>query len=345
MENEEQFFRPEDGDIGKRVDKWLSEHSELSRTRIRALIETGSLRVDGQVMDNPSGKVIRDRDYIITIPPPVESIPKGEDIPLQIAFEDSDLIVVHKPAGMTVHPAPGAPSGTLVNALLYHAKDSLSGIGGVLRPGIVHRIDKDTSGLLVVAKNDKAHQFLSRQFAKHTVERTYICFVRSMPKPKEGRIESRIARSPSNRKKQSVVKNTWNDMEYSEIGRHAITNYKYINGYGIMPKASVGTPRFSKIQCKLETGRTHQIRVHLAHAGCPLIGDPLYGKHRGFKNTKDEGELAVQSFLKTFKRQALHAKSLGFVHPTSRELVSFDTELPPDIAQLETLLEQLNSPD
>jgi len=338
MTDQEHIFIPEESDIGKRVDKWLSENSELSRTRIRALIETGSLKVDGSVFDNPSGKVQADREYVINVPPPIESEPKGENIPLNITFEDDDLIVVHKPAGMTVHPAPGSPSGTLVNALLFHAKDSLSGIGGVLRPGIVHRIDKDTSGLLVVAKNDKAHQKLSRQFAKHTVERTYICFVRGRPTPKEGRIESRLARSPHNRKKQAVVKNTWQNSEASEHGRHAVTNYKYILGFGKLPKASLGTPRFSKIECKLETGRTHQIRVHLAHSGCPLIGDPLYGKHRGFKNAKDEGELAVQNFLSSFKRQALHAKSLGFIHPESGESLHFETDLPPDILELEKLL-------
>ncbi len=341
MTEQDHCFIPDLEDAGKRIDKWLSENSELSRTRIRVLIESGQLLIGDRILDNPSAKVIADQEYTLTVPPPIESEPKAENIPLNITHEDDDLIVVHKPAGMTVHPAPGSPSGTLVNALLYHAKSSLSGIGGVLRPGIVHRIDKDTSGLLVVAKNDRTHQHLSRQFAKHTVERTYHCFVRGVPKPKQGRVESRLARSPHNRKKQAVVKNTWQNMEASEHGRHAVTNYAFVTGYGQMPKASLGTPRFSKVTCQLETGRTHQIRVHMAHLGCPLVGDPLYGKHRGFKNAKDDGELAVQSFLGSFRRQALHAKSLGFIHPISKEHLSFDSDLPSDLIELENLLSNL----
>ena len=212
-----------------------------------------------------------------------------------------------------------------------------------MRPGIVHRIDKDTSGLLVVAKTDKAHQYLSTQFAAHDVDRTYICFVRGFPKPKTGRIESRLARSPHDRKKQSVVRGTWGDMYASETGRHAVTNYNFIEGYGQLPKASVGTPQFSKVECRLETGRTHQIRVHMAHLGCPLVGDPLYGKHRAFNTAKNPGEITLRDALKDFKRQALHAKSLGFKHPATKETLFFESELPEDIQILENALLGLNA--
>ncbi len=327
---------------GQRMDKWLADRSELSRSRIRALIESEAVRVDGDIVTNPSAKIIAGAEYAILVPPPASDTPEPENIPLDITYEDDAIIVVNKASGMTVHPAPGSRSGTLVHALLHHAKDSLSGIGGVLRPGIVHRIDKDTSGLLVVAKSDKAHQYLSKQFARHSVNRQYICFVRGQPKPREGRIESRLARSPHDRKKQSVVRGTWGNMEASETGRHAITNYKYIKGFGSSPKASVGTAQFSKIVCRLETGRTHQIRVHMAHSGCPLIGDPLYGKNRAFNTAKNEGELILRDCLQTFKRQALHAESLGFIHPISKEEMFFEAPLPDDMKVLETALTGLN---
>ncbi len=329
-------------DTGQRLDKWLADRSELSRSRIRVLIETDSVRANGDIINNPSAKIKAEVEYAILVPPPVDDTPTPENIPLDIEFEDENLIVVNKPSGMTVHPAPGSRSGTLVHALLYHAKDSLSGIGGVMRPGIVHRIDKDTSGLLVVAKNDKTHQHLSRQFAKHSVDRTYVCFVRGFPKPKEGRLESRLARSPHDRKKQAVVKGTWNDMEFSEHGRHAVTNYNLIRGFGQMPKASIGTAQFSKVECRLETGRTHQIRVHMAHVGCPLVGDPLYGKHRAFNTAKNEGEIILRDALKIFKRQALHARSLGFIHPISKEEMFFEIDLPKDLAELQLALHGLD---
>jgi len=331
----------EAGDSGQRLDKWLASWNELSRVRLRALIESGEVRANGTIVKSPTTKVRADVEYAVNIPPPIDDRPTPEKIDLDIIFEDADLIVVNKPAGMTVHPAPGSRSGTLVHGLLHHCKDSLSGIGGVMRPGIVHRIDKDTSGLLVVAKHDKAHQYLSR-FAKHSVERVYICLARSAPKPLSGRIESRLARSPHDRKKQAVVRGTHMDMDASEHGRHAITNYKFITGYGQMPNASIGRPRVSKLECRLETGRTHQIRVHLAHMGCPLLGDPLYGKQRAFNTTKSDEEIAVRDAIAKFKRQALHAKSLGFIHPTTKELISFETPLPPDMAHLVETLEALN---
>ncbi len=328
-------------DQGLRMDKWLAGNTELSRSRIKALIEKGDVNVNGIPVTDPATKVLHGMRYVIKVPPPAAATPEAQDIPLHIVYEDQHLIVVNKPAGMTVHPAPGAPDQTLVNALLFHAKDSLSGIGGVMRPGIVHRIDKNTSGLLVVAKNDKTHQHLSKQFAKHSVERTYHCFVRGGPNPREGRIESRLARSPNNRKKQAVVRGTWDNMEASETGRHAITNYRFLKGYGQMPKASLGTPQFSKIECKLETGRTHQIRVHMAHQGAPLIGDPLYGKQKAFKTSKSDGEIALQTFLSNFNRQALHAYSIGFIHPDSKEFMAFEAAFPEDLAALSDLLEEL----
>jgi len=205
-----------DDDAGQRLDKWLAHVTELSRSRVQALMSDKAVYANNRPVSSASTKVQAQTVYSVKIPAPVPATPLAENIPLDIVYEDKDLLVVNKSPGMTVHPAPGSVSGTLVNALLYHAKDSLSGIGGVLRPGIVHRIDKDTSGLLVVAKTDHTHQHLSAQFARHSVDRTYICFVRGKPKPREGRFESRLARSPHNRKKQAVVKETWGNMEASE---------------------------------------------------------------------------------------------------------------------------------
>ncbi len=343
MTTETYKFAALEGDAGQRVDKWLSIAADLSRSRIQSLIAGNAVLVDGLPLRSASSKVIPGQVFEINIPPLADPIPQAENIPLDIKHEDSDLLVVNKPAGITVHPAPGSLTGTLVNALLYHAKDSLSGIGGVARPGIVHRIDKDTSGLLVVAKNDKTHQHLSNQFAKHSVNRAYICFVRGQPQDKEGRLESRLARSPQNRKKQAVVRGSWGNMEISETGRHAITNYKRLHGYGQMPKSAVGTPLVSKVECRLETGRTHQIRVHMAHSGCPLLGDPLYGRQRAFKTTKNPQEIRLNTFMESFRRQALHAKTLGFIHPASREPIEFESPLPEDLAELEECLAGLGS--
>ena len=334
----------EAGDTKHRIDKWLASWTQLSRSRLRTLIESEQVRADGDILKSPTKKVKEGVEYAVFVPPPVDDTPKPENIPLDILFQDDQLIVVNKAAGMTVHPAPGSRSATLVNALLYHCKDSLSGIGGVMRPGIVHRIDKDTSGVLVVAKTDRAHRYLSKQFAKHSVERVYHCLARSAPKPREGQIESRLARSVHDRKKQSVVRGTFGNMEASDHGRHAVTNYKYIRGFGQQPNAALGMPQVSLVECRLETGRTHQIRVHLAHIGCPLLGDPLYGKQRAFLTTKNPNELAVAEALSTFKRQALHAASLGFVHPISKEFMSFQTPFPPQMQALYEALEGLNNP-
>ena len=330
-------------DGGERLDKWIASWTELSRSRIRTLIETGQVRSEGNIVTSPSLKVSPGYEYAVFIPPPVDDTPTAEDIPLDILFEDDQLIVINKPSGMTVHPAPGSRSGTLVHALLHHCAESLSGIGGVLRPGIVHRIDKDTSGVMVVAKTDRAHRYLSKQFAKHTIERLYICFVRGAPKPRYGTIESRLARSQHDRKKIAVVRGTVGNIDASEHGRHAITHYRTTHGYGQQLHAAIGTPQISRVECRLETGRTHQIRVHMAHIGCALLGDPLYGKQRAFLTTKDPAELAVREALSEFKRQALHAAKLGFIHPITKEEMVFDSPLPHDMAKLERVFEALNA--
>lgn len=329
-------------DMGERLDKWLAGWAELSRARVLALIASGDVRAEGKIVTKPSIKIQPGIEYAIFIPPPVDDTPVAENIPLDILYEDKWVIVVNKPAGMTVHPAPGSRTGTLVHALLYHCKDTLSGIGGVMRPGIVHRIDKDTSGVMVVAKNDHAHRYLSKQFAKHTIERLYVCFARSGPKPREGTIESRLARSQHDRKKIAVVRGTVGDIYASEHGRHAVTHYKQVKGYGQQPHAALGSPQVSRIECRLETGRTHQIRVHLAHIGCPLLGDQLYGKQRAFLTTKNPNELAVRQALSTFKRQALHAARLGFIHPETKEEIIFNSDLPEDMKAIETTFIGLN---
>jgi len=330
-------------DRGIRLDKWLAQHTGLSRARIKSLIETEQVRANGELIINPSAKIREGVEYAVHIPPPVDDTPQPENIPLDIRYEDDHLIVVHKPQGMTVHPAPGSRSATLVNALLYHCKDSLSGIGGVLRPGIVHRIDKDTSGILVVAKSDRAHRHLSKQFANHSIHRLYTCFARGAPKPRSGCIESRMARSPNDRKKMAVVRGTLGNINASEHGRHAITNYTFVKGYGQRPNSAVGTPLISQIECRLETGRTHQIRVHMGALGCPLLGDPLYGKQRAFKTAKSPAEMALKDALSKLKRQALHAAELGFIHPISKEELLFKSDLPEDMATLKTALDNLGA--
>lgn len=331
-------------DAGKRLDKWLAEWADLSRSRIKALILDGQVLAGGTPATKPTTKIVEDMLYEISVPAPVAADPEPENIPLDIVYEDAHLIVVNKPVGLTVHPAVGNWSGTLVNALLYHCGDSLSGIGGVLRPGIVHRIDKNTSGLLVVAKDDKTHQGLSKQFAKHTVERVYVCMTRGAPNPRFGRIETRLARSPHDRKKMGVVKKQ--DARSIASGKEphgkiAITNYEFVKGYGRTKGASLSTPLVSIIECRLETGRTHQIRVHMAHISCPILGDSTYGKTGAFKTATSESELILRAALDGFERQALHAKTLGFIHPITKEHMSFDSELPNDMVKLEAALQAL----
>ena len=293
---------------GFRLDKALAELlPDLSRERLKALIVEGQVTAAGRSL-NPSMKVATGQAFAITLPPPVAAEAVAQDIPLVIVHEDADLIVVDKPAGLVVHPAAGNLDGTLVNALLHHCRGELSGIGGVARPGIVHRIDKDTSGLLVVAKSDRAHEGLAQQFKEHSIDRLYAAIVYGVPHPAAGTVDTWIARSNVDRKKMAVHR--------EGLGKHAVTHYRMIER---LHGAAL-------VECRLETGRTHQVRVHMAHLGHPLIGDPVYGRERkGFK-----------SILETlgFKRQALHAKQLGFIHPVTGQKLSFDSALPTDMQEL-----------
>ena len=307
---------------GWRVDKFLSRSfPELSRTQIQRLINNGCLTSDENTVADSAYKVKIGEVFQLLIPEPGDADPQPENIALDIVYEDEDLIVVNKPAGMTVHPAPGSPSGTLVNALLFHCKDKLSGIGGVKRPGIVHRIDKDTSGLLVAAKNDLTHRGLCAQFAEHSIERTYWAMVFNVPNPSEGRIEGDIGRSPYDRKKMAVV---------HKNGKPAVTYYRVLQSYH---------QAASLVQCRLETGRTHQIRVHMSHNGWHLIGDQLYVKSRKICDKNLAAE-AVE-YINHFPRQALHAKTLGFIHPQSGAFLQFDSDLPEDLKILQAKLEAL----
>jgi len=295
---------------GQRLDKALAEASGLSRERIKALIGEGRVTMGRTVVASGSGKSVAGARFAIAVPPAAEAEAAPQDIPLVIVHEDEDLIVVDKPAGMVVHPAAGNPDGTLVNALLHHCRGQLSGIGGVARPGIVHRIDKDTSGLLVVAKSDAAHEGLSRQFADHSITREYIALVNGHPSPAAGTIAGRIGRSDANRKKMAVIPDT------STRGKHAVTHYKTLT---LLDNSAI-------VQCRLETGRTHQVRVHMASIGHALLGDPAYGR----------AHAKLRPILSSlgFRRQALHAAVLGFVHPVSGNVLRFRSEMPADMAKL-----------
>ena len=300
---------------GQRLDRFLSEcFKQLSRSQIQRLIAAGNLSCDDSLIVDNAFKVRSGDIYQLEIPAPEEANPVPEDIELDIVYEDKDLIVVNKPAGMTVHTAPGAYSGTLVNALLFHCSDNLSGIGGVKRPGIVHRIDKDTSGLIVAAKNDITHRGLCDQFFVHSIERTYQAIVYGTPNPLQGKIETNIGRSPYDRKKMAVLQSG---------GKVAITNYKTLEIFG---RAA------SLVECKLETGRTHQIRVHMSSLGCNLIGDKVYEKAK--KTSIVFGSDELKKEVLTFPRQALHAKTLGFVHPVLGLYMQFSSELPDDMSML-----------
>ena len=295
---------------GQRADKALAalalaQEPALSRARLQALLAEGRVTRNGAAFSDASHKVKTDEVYTITLPPPEKAEPEAQKIALTIIHEDKDVIVIDKPAGMVVHPAPGNRDHTLVNALLAHCKDSLSGIGGVARPGIVHRLDKDTSGLMIVAKNDAAHQVLSGQFADRSLSRTYQAVVWGVPVPSAGSVDAPIGRSTKDRKKMAVTGK----------GRPALTHYKVIEDFGVA----------SLIECQLATGRTHQIRVHLAHLKHPVVGDSVYGGGRHGKNTRA---------LEKFPRQALHAIGLRFLHPRSGKFRTFDSKLPKDMLKL-----------
>ncbi|GAB4070581.1 RluA family pseudouridine synthase [Ancylobacter sonchi] len=314
-------------DEGLRLDRMLVRHlPDMSRTRLQALLADGRLTRDGRPVTGGATRVTAGARFALTLPPPEPAEPVPQPIPLAIVYEDDDLIVVDKPAGMVVHPAPGNPDGTLVNALLYHCGDSLSGIGGVRRPGIVHRLDKETSGLLVVAKNDRAHRALAEQFADHgrtgPLERLYVAFAWGVPEQPRGTVEAPLARHPVSRERIAV----------RPSGRFAITHWERTAIY----VDAEGRPVASRIECQLETGRTHQIRVHLGHIGHPLLGDALYGQ--GFRTKAARLTAPARTALESLSGQALHAARLGFAHPTSGEVMRFESSLRPDLARLEAAL-------
>jgi len=315
------------GDAGDRLDRVLvrGAGAELSRARIQQLIDAGAVSGPEGVIEDAARRVKAGEDFIVRIPAPIPAAPQAEDIPLHVVYEDAALIIVDKPAGLVVHPAAGNPGGTLVNALLHHCKGQLAGIGGEIRPGIVHRIDKDTSGLLVAAKTDKALTSLGKQFAAHAIDRKYIAFVWGAPFKREGRIEGDIGRSHFERTKMVVRPG----------GKHAVTHYEVIEKYG--PALS---PVAAKVQCRLETGRTHQIRVHMTHIGHPLIGDPAYGRARTATAARKALPAEVAAALDAFPRQALHAAVLGFQHPTTHKTMRFESPLPVDMAALEAALKR-----
>jgi 23S rRNA pseudouridine1911/1915/1917 synthase len=311
---------------GERLDKALAKLApDLSRTRIQAIAAEGHVTVNGKPETAMSRKVAAGDAIAIARPPAIDPEPKGEAIPLSIVFEDNDLIVIDKQAGLVVHPAGGHETGTLVNALIAHCGASLSGIGGVKRPGIVHRLDKDTSGLLVAAKNDRTHKALSEQFADHgrtgPLDREYIAFVWGRPPRETGTVATQIDRSTANREKMAVVG--------EGRGRHAVTHYRVEGGFGGV---------CSRVACALETGRTHQIRVHMAHLGCPLLGDDVYGS--GFRTKARNLPEAAQAALTALGRQALHAAVLQFEHPATGEVMRFESGLPAEMAALQEALDR-----
>jgi 23S rRNA pseudouridine1911/1915/1917 synthase len=292
---------------GWRLDRALAAQvPALSRERLKVLTKAGALTRDGKAVRDPATKVKGGERFMLAVPAPEPAHNEPQEIPLPIVYEDEHLLVIDKPAGLVVHPAAGNRDGTLVNALLHHCGGSLSGIGGVARPGIVHRIDKDTSGLLVIAKHDKAHEGLAKQFANHSIDRRYLAIVSGVPRQGEGSVDAPLARSPQNRKKIAI----------QPRGKRAVTHWKRLN---LLNDAAL-------VECRLETGRTHQVRVHMASIGHPLVGDPVYGRgksaHRKLLNQLD------------FKRQALHAAHLGFVHPVTKGRLSFDSALPSDMQEL-----------
>lgn len=295
---------------GGRLDKALAEASGLSRERVKALLGEGRVLLAGKAAAQASVKVADGTSFEIRVPAAIPAEAAPQDIPLTIVFEDEHLIVVDKPAGLVVHPAAGNLDGTLVNALLHHCRGQLSGIGGVERPGIVHRIDKETSGLLVVAKTDKAHEGLARQFADHSIERAYFAIVQGRPMPPAGTVSGFIGRSDHDRKKMAVLH------ELNKRGKHAVTHYRTVEAFAAA----------SLVECRLETGRTHQVRVHMASIGHALLGDPVYGR------TPTRFRPLLNQLR--FARQALHAAVLGFIHPVTGAALRFESALPADMAGL-----------
>ena len=296
---------------GWRLDRALAEAvPTLSRERLKVLIASGAVTRDGLMVRDAAKKAAAGDRLLVAVPIPTQPHNEAQDIPLVVAYEDEHLIVIDKPAGLVVHPAAGNLDGTLVNALLHHCEGSLSGIGGVARPGIVHRIDKDTSGLMVAAKTDRAHDGLARQFHDHSIDRRYRAIVGGVPRPAEGKVDAPLARSATNRKKIAIVQG----------GKRAVTHFRTMQ---VLRDAAL-------VECRLETGRTHQVRVHMASIGHALLGDPVYGRTKG----------AQKALLDTlgFRRQALHAAHLGFIHPVKSTALAFDSVMPADMQELFTEL-------
>ncbi len=313
------------GEAGGRLDAVLAGGlPAFSRARVKALIEAGAVAINGETAHSPSLRLKGGEQIVLVAPEPVEAEPEPEDIPLVVLYEDDELIVVDKPAGMVVHPAPGSPHGTLVNALLYHCGTSLRGIGGVRRPGIVHRLDKETSGVMVAAKTEAAHAGLAAQFADHgrtgPLHRAYVAFAWGATQQARGTVDAPLGRDPANRFKQAVRAD----------GREAITHYRVAARYG-----AEGWD-VTRLVCELETGRTHQIRVHMAHIGHPIVADPLYASGFATKIRKLPEEAG--NAIVALGRQALHAAELGFEHPVTGEVLEFAAPLPPDLSRLESAL-------
>lgn len=309
---------------GARIDRWIAETDPtLSRSRVKALLGEGAIRLNGVAAPSPSVKLKQGDAIEIDMPAPVPASPVPQALPLRVLFEDEHLIVLDKEAGMAVHPAPGTPDGTLVNALLAHCGEGLLGIGGVSRPGIVHRLDKGTSGVMVVAKTDAAYGGLQPQFADHTIERRYLAVCWRAPRMTSGAIDKPIGRSPYNRKKMAIL---------AHGGRRAITHFRVAERFGAPAFASL-------LECRLETGRTHQIRVHLTSLGHPILGDPTYGRgHTSLVRTL-QGDLALA--ISRLERPMLHAAKLGFRHPVGGQDLTFDAHAPGDFTSLLALLAPL----
>ena len=316
---------------GMRLDRFLAASlPDLSRSRLEGLIDAGAVSLGAKTIGDANHRVKPGEEYRVDVPSPRSATPQGQDIALVIVHEDKDLLVIDKPAGLVVHPAAGNPDGTLVNALIAHCGSELAGIGGEARPGIVHRLDKDTSGLLVAAKNERAMKGLAKQFAAHTIERAYHAVVWGAPRAGNGVIEGDIGRNPFDRKRMAVVRGG---------GKVARTRYRVIETFGAADR-----PFASLVECRLETGRTHQIRVHLTHLGHPLIGDPAYGRARQAPRAKSEAEATAYAAAAEFPRQALHARLLGFQHPGLHEPMRFESAWPADFSALINALRALKMP-
>jgi 23S rRNA pseudouridine1911/1915/1917 synthase len=313
----------EPADAGERLDRLLAARlAEMSRTRLKHLVEAGQVTIDGATVTDPSLRVKPGQTYELALPLAVADAPVPQAMDLHIVYEDAHLLVLEKPAGLVVHPAPGNPDHTLVNALLAHCGDSLTGIGGVRRPGIVHRLDKDTSGLMVVAKDELAQARLTADFAARQINRAYHAVVWGVPQPREGEIASRIGRSPANRKKMAVLR---------AGGKAAVTRYKVLRAF---------KDAAALVECRLATGRTHQIRVHMSERGHALIGDRTYGNPRSAARLRAL-PAALRPALAAFPRQALHAVLIGFRHPATGEYVQFTSDLPADMKELTGILERI----